>query len=109
LPCRKAIINFHDPYPLFFDTSGKRSYRKKDLIDDLKHMFTVVQNAAVQRPRICYPSLQLIYGNQKKFYTLPHQYDQDVLNLSSSSFVRKNKNRFHSIMEVTICRNRYFD
>jgi hypothetical protein len=34
--------------------------------------------------------LQLIYGSQK-FYTLPHQYDKSVFDLSTTSQVRKAK------------------
>jgi hypothetical protein len=86
----KAIINFHDPYPLFFDTSGTSALTEKDLFD-FKAMFTVVQNAyrCTTPSHLLSKDLQLIYGNQKKFYTLPHQYDQDVFDLSSVAFVRK--------------------
>lgn len=86
----KAIINFHDPYPLFFDTSGTSALTKKDLID-FKEMYKVVQDAyrCTTPSHLLSKDLQLIYGNQKKFYALPHQYNEQVFDLSKVTQVRK--------------------
>lgn len=86
----KAIINFHDPFPLFFDCSGTSTLTEKDLID-FKAMYTVVQNAfrCTTPSHLLSKDLQLIYGSQKKFYTLPHQFDKHVFDLSKVTQVRK--------------------
>jgi hypothetical protein len=86
----KAIINFHDPYPLFFDTSGSDVLTKKHLLE-FKEMYEIVQkaNRCTTPSNLLSKDLQLIYGSQKKFYTLPHQYDKSVFDLSTTSQVRK--------------------
>jgi hypothetical protein len=86
----KAIINFHDPYPLFFDTSGSSTLSKRDLLD-FKEMYQIVQGSYRCTTPSCLLSrdLQLIYGSQKKFFTLPHQYDEVVFDLSRTAQVRK--------------------
>jgi hypothetical protein len=86
----KAIINFHDPYPLFFDTSGTNVLTKKYLYD-FKSMYEIVQDAyrCMTPSHLLSKDLQLIYGNQKKFYALPHQYAEGVFNLSDRTQVRK--------------------
>ena len=86
----KAIINFHDPYPLFFDSSGTGPLTEKDLID-FKAMYSVVQKTfrCTTPSHLLSKDLQLIYGNQKKFYALPHQYDKHVFDLSKVTQVRK--------------------
>ncbi|OCB76550.1 hypothetical protein LPBF_06350 [Flavobacterium crassostreae] len=86
----KAIINFHDPYPLIFDASGSKPLTKKDLID-WKQMYKIVQKAykCMTPSALLSKDLQLIYGSQKKFYTLPHQYDPSVFNLTNTTQVRK--------------------
>ncbi|WP_456314103.1 hypothetical protein [Pseudomonas shirazensis] len=87
---KEAIINFHDPYPFFFDTSSNRELTKRELLD-FQIMYKVIQQAkACTTPStLLSKDLQVIYGNRKKFYTLPHQYDADGFDLSDSSDVRK--------------------
>lgn len=86
----KSIINFHDPYPFFFDTSGCGFLTKKNLLD-FKEMYGVVQNASscMTPSNLLSRDLQFVYGSQKKFYTLPHQYETSVFDLTNSSHVRK--------------------
>lgn len=87
---RNAIINFHDPYPFFFDTSSIKELTKRDLLD-FQEMYKVVQasKACITPSSLLSKDLQVIYGNQKKFYTLPHQYDSKAFNLSDVSLIRK--------------------
>lgn len=91
LPILKtAIINFHDPYPFFFDTSSAKELTKRELLD-FKEMYQVVQvcRACMTPSSLLSKDLQIIYGNRKKFYTLPHQYDSKAFNFCDSSTIRK--------------------
>lgn len=85
-----SIINFHDPYPLFFDTSNLNLLTKKHLID-FYEMYSIVQNAigCTTPSNLLSKDLQFIYGSNKKFHTLPHQYDNSIFNLTDMSQVRK--------------------
>ena len=87
---RNAIINFHDPYPFFFDTSSIKELTKRELLD-FQEMYEVVQSskACITPSSLLSKDLQVIYGNQKKFYTLSHQYDRTAFNLSDISLIRK--------------------
>lgn len=87
---KKAIINFHDPYPFFFDTSSNKVLTDRELLD-FKEMYQVIQSAkACTTPStLLSKDLQIIYGNHKKFYTLPHQYDANAFDLSDETSVRK--------------------
>ncbi|MBF4517586.1 hypothetical protein IRZ71_14575 [Flavobacterium sp. ANB] len=87
---RNAIINFHDPYPFFFDTSSSKDLTKRELLD-FQEMYEVVQlaKACTTPSSLLSKDLQVIYGNRKKFYTLPHQYDANSFDLSDNALVRK--------------------
>jgi hypothetical protein len=86
----KSIINFHDPYPFFFDTSCPNPLTKKHLID-FYEMFGIVKNAfaCLTPSKLLSKDLQFVYGNHKKFQTLPHQYDNSVFDLTDASKIRK--------------------
>ncbi|KIC03397.1 hypothetical protein OA88_03200 [Flavobacterium sp. JRM] len=94
---KKAVINFHDPYPFFFDTSSNKTLSTRELLD-FQEMYEVVQKAkACTTPSsLLSKDLQIIYGNHKKFYTLPHQYDAMAFDLTDNSLVR-NKEKAISI------------
>ena len=85
-----SIINFHDPYPFFFDTSSLNLLTKKHLID-FYEMYSIVQDAigCITPSNLLSKDLQFVYGSKKKFHTLPHQYDNSVFNLTDMSQVRK--------------------
>lgn len=87
---REAIINFHDPYPFFFDTSSNKDLTKRELLD-FQEMYEVIQlsKACMSPSSMLSKDLQVIYGNKKKFYTLPHQYDESVFDLSNAAELRK--------------------
>lgn len=87
---KNAVINFHDPYPFFFDTSSSKELTKRELLD-FQEMYEVVQlaKACTTPSSLLSKDLQVIYGNRKKFYTLPHQYDASAFNLSDDAVVRK--------------------
>ena len=88
-----AIVNFHDPYPVYW--YGGHS----DKLTNLELFRMKAMNEVVAQAKSCTSSanlmsrdLQYLYGSQKKFHTLPHQYDEKVFDLSDTSHVfKKNK------------------
>ncbi|MBU3822738.1 hypothetical protein KO566_11745 [Flavobacteriaceae bacterium XHP0103] len=95
---KKAIVNFHDPYPLFWyaGTDAKLSYLE---LFKLKKMEAVVlqAKACMSSARLMSQDMQYLYGSRKKFYHLPHQYDETVFDLSDK------KNVFTKAKKITIC------
>lgn len=90
---KKAIINFHDPYPLFWYPGGKQKLTSLELFK-IKEMYEVVSQAkACISPSILLSNdLAFLFGYRKKFYTIPHQYSKEVFELSDNSNVlKKNK------------------
>lgn len=87
---KKTIINFHDPYPLFYDTSSNQKLTKLDIFNYYE-MWQIVQQAKVciTPSQLLTHDLQFLYGSAKKFHTLPHQYFSNAFNLSDVSQVRK--------------------
>lgn len=87
---KKAIVNFHDPYPLFWYAGSTSPLANLELFK-LKEMFEVVSQA-----KICMSSaglmaqdMQSLYGCRKKFHPLPHQYSQSVFDLTDVGKVLK--------------------
>jgi hypothetical protein len=90
---QKAIVNFHDPYPLFW-YAGSTSELSNLVLFKLKEMYTVVSQAkaCMSSASLMSEDLQSLYGCRKKFHTLPHQYDESVFDLSDVCTVfKKNK------------------
>lgn len=90
---KKAIVNFHDPYPFSWYKSDSTKVNKREFIR-LKKVMEVVQQAKTCCSSANYMSadLQYLYASNKKFYTLPHQFDDSVFDLSDKSKVlKKNK------------------
>ncbi|WP_396168084.1 hypothetical protein [Flavobacterium sp.] len=79
---KKAIVNFHDPYPLFWYPGSKTALTNLELFR-LKEMFEVVTQAktCISPSSLLSEDLQALFGSRKKIYTLPHQYDQSVFDL----------------------------
>lgn len=88
---KKAIVNFHDPYPLFWYPGTKQSLTSLEIFK-VKDMFQVVSQAKACTSTAISMSndLAYLYGNRKKFYTLPHQYSSHVFDLSDTEKVLKN-------------------
>lgn len=90
---KKAIVNFHDPYPLFWYAGSKTNLTNLELFK-LKEMFDVVSQAKtlMSSASLMSEDMQSLYGCRKKFYHLPHQYDENVFDLSDiSKIVKKSK------------------
>lgn len=87
---KNAIVNFHDPYPLSWYVGNTSKLTNLELFR-LKRIIEVVEQAKTCSSSAQYMShdLQHLYAAKKKFYTLPHQYDETVFDLSDKVFVRK--------------------
>jgi hypothetical protein len=86
-------VNFHDPYPLFWYAGSKTNLTNLELFK-LKEMFDVVSQAKtlMSSASLMSEDMQSLYGCRKKFYHLPHQYDENVFDLSDiSKIVKKSK------------------
>lgn len=90
---KKAIVNFHDPYPLFWYPGSTSKLSGLELYK-LKEMYKVVTQAkrCMSSASLMSQDLQTLYGNRKKFYHLPHQYDATVFDISDvDGILKKNK------------------
>jgi hypothetical protein len=83
---KKAIVNFHDPYPLSWYVGTKTTASNLELFR-LKRMMEIVAQAKSCSSSAQWMShdLQNLYASKKTFYTLPHQYDAKVFDLSDRS------------------------
>lgn len=87
---KKAIVNFHDPYPLAWYVGTTSEISNLELFR-LKHIMEIVAQAKTCSSTAQYMShdLQSLYASKKKFYTLPHQFDAAVFDLSDTSQMLK--------------------
>lgn len=94
---KEAIVNFHDPYPLFWYPGSKSNLSNLELFR-LKLMNEVVSQSKTcsSSANLMSENLQYLYGSRKKIYTLPHQYDESVFNFEDTSQV------FQKSKKVTI-------
>jgi hypothetical protein len=85
---KKAIVNFHDPYPLFWYVGSKKELTNLQLFQ-MKTMFEVVKQAkgCTSSAQHMSSDLEFLYGARKKFYTLPHQYCEELFDLSDTKDV----------------------
>lgn len=91
---KKAIINFHDPYPVFWYAGTKSALSNLELFR-MKEMQKVVLQAktCMSSANTMSKDMQYLYGSRKKFYTLPHQYSENVFDLSDVSDVLKKRKK----------------
>lgn len=87
---KKAIVNFHDPYPVFWYAGAKKALSNLEMFR-MKEMQKIVLQA-----KTCMSSaykmskdMQYLYGSTKIFYVLPHQYSESVFDLSEKEHVLK--------------------
>ena len=80
---KKAIINFHDPYPFFWYQGSHHALSGVELFR-LKTMYKVIQQAkgCISTAQLMSNDLEFLYGSRKKFYTLPHQFSSAVFDLT---------------------------
>lgn len=91
---KKAIVNFHDPYPLFWYAGTKSPLTNLELFK-FKKMHDVVSQArtCMSSASLMAEDMQYLYGSRKRIYHLPHQYDESVFDLSDVSNVLKKNNK----------------
>ena len=91
---KRAIINFHDPYPVFWD-NGSKTYPAPLELFRFQKMWDVVKDAktCITPANLLSQDLQFLYGSVKPFHTLPHQFDKSVFDLSDNSKVLEKKKR----------------
>lgn len=86
---KKAIINFHEPYPTFWCAGSTSSLSNLELFR-MKQMQKVVEQAkACMGTHYLAQDMQFLYGSRKQFYTLPHQYVENVFDLKDKSKVHE--------------------
>ena len=83
---KKAIVNFHDPYPLFWYPGTKSKLNSLEVFRLIKMQKVASQaKSCMSSSSLMSEDLQFLYGSKKKFYTLPHQYCSSVFDLSDDS------------------------
>lgn len=87
---KKAIVNFHDPYPKFWYPGSTSELTNLEMFK-VKKMFEVVCQAktCMSSASLMSEDLQTLYGNRKKFHHLPHQFDASVFDFSDVNAVLK--------------------
>jgi hypothetical protein len=86
---KKAIVNFHEPYPTFWCTGSTSKLTNLELFR-LKEMQEVIcQAKACMATKLLSDDLQYLFGTRKKFHALPHQYSESVFDLSDKEYVVK--------------------
>lgn len=87
---KRAIINFHDPYPVFWYAGNEMPISNLEIFK-LKEMYEVVKQAksCMSPASLLSGDMQHLYGSKKKFYVLPHQYDNSVFDFSTTVEILK--------------------
>ncbi len=90
---KKAIINFHEPYPDFWCAGATKKLSSLDLFK-IKEMLDVVEQAkSCMATDFLAKDLEFLYGSRKPFYKMPHQYCDKVFDFSDKSMAfKKEKN-----------------
>jgi hypothetical protein len=85
---KKAIINFHDPYPIFWNAGSNKKLSGLELFK-LKKMFRVIQQAkgCISPSGLLSDDISYLYGSRKKIHVLPHQYSENVFDFSKATAV----------------------
>lgn len=91
---KKAIINFHDPYPFFWYQGSHHELSGVELFR-LKTMYKVVQQAkaCISTAQLMSNDLEFLYGSRKKFSTIPHQFSSSVFDLTDIQKVRQKQKK----------------
>lgn len=79
---KKAILNFHDPYPFFWYPGSNRKLTGVE-VSRLKKIRSIVNlsKSCISPSKLLSNDLELLYESNNKFHVLPHQYLSSVFNL----------------------------
>lgn len=88
----KAIINFHDPYPINIDGNLKKSITKSDRCR-YKRMRNVIEksNICISPAKYLSRDIKNTFKVKTPVITLPHQFVEDSFNLSDKEFIYEKK------------------
>lgn len=101
---KKTIVNFHDPFPVFWCSGSKNKLSNLELFR-LKKMAEIVNQAkaCISPATILSHDLEIIYGFRKEIKVLPHQFCASVFDFSDFSKVRKKEKKvslsYHGIIQ----------
>jgi len=86
---QKSIVNFHDPFPVYWDTGSQTALTNLEL-QRLKRMQRVVNTAAVciSPSKLLSQDLEFLYGTKKPFLTVPHQFSEKVFDQDDKFEIR---------------------
>jgi hypothetical protein len=100
-----SIINFHDPYPVVWDTGSNRAPRRTEL-NQFKDIWQIVRSAraCITPSQMLSYDMENLYGSKRKFYVLPHQYVAEVFEKGKVSNIRKRKKQvclsYHGALQL---------
>ncbi|MCF4102121.1 hypothetical protein L1I30_10620 [Gillisia sp. M10.2A] len=89
---RKSVINFHDPFPVYWDTGSNLEMTNLEL-QRLKRMKKVVDLAykCITPSRLLSHDMEFLYGTNKVFHTVPHQFDITSFSQPNMQRIRKKR------------------
>ncbi|WP_370479369.1 hypothetical protein [Tamlana flava] len=94
---KKAIITFHEPYPVFWCSGTMNELSNLELFR-MKEMQKVVSQAKLGLATANLSrDMQYLYGSRTKFFELPHHYEPSVFNFSNHN------HSFKKQKKITIC------
>ena len=95
---KKAILNFHDPYPFFWYPGSNRKLNGVE-VSRLKKIRSIVQlsKSCISPSKLLSNDLELLYESENKFHVLPHQYASSVFNLKE----KKEKHRSNKRLSIS--------
>jgi glycosyltransferase involved in cell wall biosynthesis len=93
---KESKIYFHDPFPLFWDCGSNITELTKMELYKLKRMHKIVKQAKVcfSPAGLLSQNLEYLYGLNKKFFVVPHQFDKDSFDkdIDDNNIRKKEKN-----------------
>ncbi|MFV8279927.1 hypothetical protein ACNKXS_00205 [Christiangramia marina] len=90
----KAIINFHDPFPLFWYTGSNTKPTGLELFRFQRMWEVIYQSKGCITPaKYLSADMEFLYGGEKHFYTIPHQYEEKIFNLSNNKKIFKKEKK----------------
>ncbi|GGF68781.1 glycosyltransferase family protein [Wenyingzhuangia marina] len=91
---KNAIINFHDPFPVLWDSGSKLELNKLEVYK-MMDMWEVVKQAkaCISPSGLLSNDMEHLYGSNKKFFTVPHQFSPKVFDYSNVDNYRKKEKK----------------
>ena len=91
---KEAILNFHDPYPIFWDNGAKKQPSRLEYMKFKEMWEIVMKSRACMSPSLMLSQdLENLYGSKKTFYLLPHQFVSDVFKKADPNNIRNREKK----------------